>query len=372
MDKKFTIEAKHLKNIVLFNPEVGHDDLSNAESSIFIKVANGTLKFEILSFRYLLTGIEEVKASEDIEMILPLKRLQDIVKSFSDNTKITFKEDNEKTVSVEVDGIKFKIKTCEQEGRNQIDTDKGEEYKVSKEEMLEGIKKVRIAMGDDEVRYYLNGINIEIYKNKDGVCYPFMVATNGHILATSGTKNENDELLQKAIMPKKVIPEIIKILEKTEEKEVAVSFSKSKMDLKTKNLEILLKLIEGDFPDYNKVIPYNNSKEVIINNDSLKDLLGKVSVVSNDKTKNVKMSISANNVDLEIISSDGSMANGNIAIDYSGDNLEIILNAKYLIDILSQITEKNVVFKLEDGVSPLLIKQESSDSLLFVLMPIRL
>ena len=78
MDKKFTIEAKYLRNIVLFNPEVGHDDLSNAESSIFIKVANSVLTFEILSFRYLLTGNEEVQSNENIQIILPLKRLQDI------------------------------------------------------------------------------------------------------------------------------------------------------------------------------------------------------------------------------------------------------------------------------------------------------
>ena len=84
------------------------------------------------------------------------------------------------------------------------------------------------------------------------------------------------------------------------------------------------------------------------------------------------MLISSNNIDLEIICSDGNTANGNIKIDYSGDNLEIILNAKYLIDILSQISKENVVFKIEDGISPLLIKQENDESLLFVLMPIRL
>ncbi len=371
MDKKFTIEAKHLRNIVLFNPEVGHDDLSNAESSIFIKVANSVLTFEILSFRYLLTGNEEVQSNENIQIILPLKRLQDIIKSFSDNTKITFKEENEKTVSLEADGIKFKIKTCEQEGRNQIGDDKGEEYEIDRDELLDGIKKVRIAMGDDEVRYYLNGINIEIYKDTEGKYHTFMVATNGHILATAGEKKDDYTLLQKAIMPKKVIPEIIKILEKAED-EVSISFSNNKMNLKTKNLEILLKLIEGDFPDYNKVIPYNNSKDIVINTNTLKDIVGKVSIVSNDKTKNIKMLISSNNIDLEIISSDGNTANGNIKIDYSGDNLEIILNAKYLIDILSQISKENVVFKIEDGISPLLIKQENDESLLFVLMPIRL
>ncbi len=371
MDKKFTVEAKKLKNIVLFNPEVGPDDLTNTESSVFIKVSDKKLIFEILSFRYLLVGKEEIDSNENLEMILPLKRIQDIIKSSSDNTKITFKEEKEKTVNVEVDGIKFKIKTCEQEGRNQISDEHGEEYKVSKEELLDGMKKVRIAMGDDEVRYYLNGIHIELYRDKENNYHTFMVATNGHILATAGEKKEDWELLQKAIMPKKVIPEIIKILEKSGEN-VSISFNKNKMNVKTDNLEILLKLIEGDFPDYEKVIPYKNSKEVVANTSSLKSVVERISIVSNDKTKNIKMAISSNNIDLEITSSDGSTANGNIATNYSGDNIEIILNARYLVDILSQVNEDNIVLKIEDSISPLLIQQEKNKNLLFVLMPIRL
>ena len=110
MDKKFTIEAKKLRNIVLFNPEVGPDDLSNTESSIFIKVSDGKLLFEILSFRYLLVGKEVIGGKENLEMILPLKRLQDIVKSFSDDVKITLKEEKENLITVEADCIKIKIK----------------------------------------------------------------------------------------------------------------------------------------------------------------------------------------------------------------------------------------------------------------------
>lgn len=371
MDKKFTIEAKKLKNIVLFNPEVGPDDLTNTESSIFIKVADKKLMFEILSFRYLLVGKEDLDSNENIEMILPLKRLQDIIKSFSDNTKITFKEEKDKIVNVEVDGIKFKIKTCEQEGRNQISDERGEEYIVKRDEFLEGMKKVKVAMGDDEVRYYLNGIHIEVYKDKENNYHVFMVATNGHILATFGEKKEDWELLQKAIMPKKVIPEIIKILEKAGD-DVSISFIKNKMDIKSDNLEILLKLIEGDFPDYEKVIPYKNSKEILTNSSALKSVVERISIVSNDKTKNIKMVIKPNNIDLEITSSDGSTANGNISTNYDGENIEIALNARYLVDILSQISEDAIVLKIEDNISPLIVQQEKNKKLLFVLMPIRL
>ena len=153
--------------------------------------------------------------------------------------------------------------------------------------------------------------------------------------------------------------------------EVLISFNKNKMNIKTENLEILLKLVEGEFPDYDKVIPYNNSKEIKVAVNSLKDVLGKISIVSNDKTKNVKISIASENINLEISSSDGSMAKGDIKTDYTGEEIITTLNAKYLLDILGQMETEKFIFKIQDGSLPLLIKQEKGDDLLFVLMPIR-
>lgn len=369
MYKKFTIEAKSLKNIILFNPESGHTDLSNNENSIFIKVASGVLVFEILSFRYLLTGNETIQSNENIEMILPLKRLQDIIKSFSDDTKITFKEENEKTVSLEADGIKFKIKTCEQENRNQINNIKGTEYKINKEEFLNNIKKVKFAMGDDEVRYYLNGIHIELYKDKENNYRTFMVATNGYVLAISGEKDKEWELIHQATMPKKVIQEIIKILEKAEQ-EVLISFTEKTMNIKTENLEILLKLIEADFPCYDRIIPYDNSKKAIINTSSLKDMINKVSIISNEKNKNIKLLMKQNNIIVETETSNGNTANGSINANYSDEDMEIVLNTKYLSNTLNQVDEENIEIKLEDRKKQLLIQQEVNKNLLFVIMPI--
>lgn len=370
MDKKFALEAKKLKNIVLFNPEITPDDNSGLEGSIFIKINSGKLDFEILSFRYLLTGHEQVETSENVEMILPLKRLQDIIKSFSDNIVLTFKIEKENNVSVEAGGVKFKIKMCDQEGRNQVDSTKGEEYKIRKNEFLEQIKRVKIAMGDDEVRYYLNGINLELYKDPNGEYFTRMAATNGHILAVSGIVQENSELVQRKIMPKKVIPEIIKILEKSDE-DAFISFNKNKMDLRCGSLEILLKLIEGDFPDFEKIIPNKNDKTVKLNVSLFKDVLGKVSIVSNDKTKNVKLQLRPDMLNMELSSSDGNIANGEIKIEYNNENIDITLNAKYILDILSQISTENVMIKFNDNVSPLILEDDGRELSLFVLMPLR-
>jgi DNA polymerase-3 subunit beta len=371
MERKIVLEKKTLKNIALFNPELGPSEFANVEGAIFLKVSNKELLFEILSFRYLLVGREIIESNEEIEVVLPLKKIQDIIKSFGDETKISFKIGKDNSVNLDADGIKFKIKTVEQEGRNQIPSDLGDDYVINKEEFLEGIKKVKIAMGEDEVRYYLNGINFELYKDKNGDNHLFFVSTNGHILATYGEKKEDYELVWKSIIPKKVIPDIVKVLEKSIGT-IKVSFSKTKLNIKGDNLEILVKLIEAEFPDYEKVIPYKNSKNLIFGVESLKDVLSKISIVSNnDKTKNVKFNLSNNLVSMEVVGSDGNLANAEIPIEYSGENVEIILNTKYLLEILTQLDEEMFLIKFEDGSSPLLLLQRESKKMLFVLMPIR-
>jgi len=371
VEKTFTLEVKDLKNIALFAPEMSPDSGSD-EGSVLLSIANDKLRFEILSFRYLLTGRETINGNTvNTELSLPLRRLQDIVKSFSPTAKITFKESKDEAVNVDVEGIKFKIKTLGQDGKNQVSDERGEGYSIPSHLLMDGVKRVRIAMGDDEVRYYLNGISIEVYKDNGGQYHAFLAATNGHVMSVCGEKSAEWTLMQKAIIPKKVIPDVVKVLEKADEN-VVLSFVKNKMNLATEHLEIFLKLVEAEFPDYERIIPYNNSKEVKFDVTSLKDVLGKILLVSNDKTKNVRISFNSGLAVLELASSDGSVANGSIVIDYSGDTLETSLNAKYLLDILAQLSEKNVVFKLEDGVSPILIQQENNKNLLFVLMPVRL
>jgi DNA polymerase-3 subunit beta len=376
MEKKFSLETKNLKNIILFNPEISLEDVGGADGSITIKISNGELTFRILSFRYLLIGTEHLDLNDDLEMVLPLKKLQDIIRNFPDDTKIDFTITKAGTVNISVNEIKFKLKMILNEGNTQILDEKNKtKYIVLKDKFLEGLRKVKIAMGDDEVRYYLNGIHIEVLQDKnkkdETVKDTFFVATSGHLLATYGNKVEGSEILEKAIIPKKVIPDVIKVLEKTEKDEIEISFEHNKMGIKTDNLEIALKLIEADFPDYNKVIPQNNDKLLIIDVERFKNILTKVSLISaTDKNKDVKLKANNGILELEVTSADGNTATGEINLETGSDEVETKLNIKYLLDILGQITDK-ILIKFVDGNMPILMEQDTNKSLIFVVMPIR-
>lgn len=371
MERKFSVEAKTLRNITLFTPEASPEN-PTGETEVVIKISGGKLTFRILSFRYLLLGTESVDVNDDFELILPLKKMQDIVKTFSDDTKMNFSVGHE-TVSITADGVKFKLKLFDEANVSPaLEKGESEEYTVSREKFLEGLKRVRVAIGDDEVRYYLNGVHTEILKDGKDNTDVFFVATSGHLLATFGDKNSDCKVIQKSIIPKKVIPDIIKILEKSGQ-DVKVSFTKNKMDVKTENLEIIIKLIEAEFPDYERVIPKENKNQVSINVEQFKTVVGKISTISNtDKSREVRLTSSSGVLSLETISQDGTMGSGEITLEGSkNDKLETKLNIKYVMDILSQFTDKTAIVKFIDGSSPLLIEQESGKSPLFVVMPIR-
>jgi DNA polymerase-3 subunit beta len=371
MDVKFSLEVKKLKNIVLFSPEIGQDDSSNADGSITIKIKNGKLSYSILSFRYLLIGNEDVTTDVDVETVLPLKKLQDILRSFADDSVINFKI-KDTNVSIEIDKVKYKFKEINREGIGSvIEDENGKEYKVSKDKLLGGFKKVKVAMGDDEVRYYLNGIHLEVLE-KDNETDLFFVATSGHLLATFGDKKDGFQISQKSIVPKKVIPELIKVLEKSSKDEVTISFIKNKMSLKIENLEIVVKLIEAEFPDYNRVIPQNNNKSVTFKINEFKNVLNKLSIISNaDKNKDFKITTEEKIASLEVVNAEGHAANTEIVFDEKVDNFETKLNTKYIQDILAQFEKETFIVDFIDGSSPLIFRQNEVKDLLFVIMPIR-
>jgi DNA polymerase-3 subunit beta len=373
-EKKFSLEIKKIKNIVLFNPEIGPEDGISSDGAVTINISKGKLKYSILSFRYLLVGEEPVEINDEIEMVLPLKKIQDILRSFPEDSIINFKVIKENIVNIDIDGIKFGLKEIHRDGINQIiEEDETETtYKVPRTLFLDGLKKVKIAMGDDEVRYYLNGIYMEVSQNKSGDNDMFFVATSGHLLATYGIKKDSYSLKEKVIIPKKVIPDIMKVLEKGDE-EILVSFTKKRIDIKSGNLKIIVKIIEAEFPDYNRVIPKENNKSIALDINNLKNILTKISIVSaSDKSKDVRISSVNGLVTLEV-NSEGNNATSDMILSGNKDidDLETKLNIKYILDMLEQFNEESLVIKFIDGNSPLLIEQSKSKDLIFVIMPIR-
>jgi DNA polymerase-3 subunit beta len=231
------------------------------------------------------------------------------------------------------------------------------------------IERTIFSVSTDETRYSLNGVFIE---QGDGGTVR-MVATDGHRLAFEEKAVGSLGLTKGVILPRKGLSELKKLLETGDEGVVSLGF-KDNMGLVTKDkIELFMRLIDGDFPDYTKVIPKGNPYIAKVEHDELLQALRRVSILSSERYKGIKMefgdgrvSISANNPDL-------GEAVEEIEAEYTGKPLSIGFNARYLIDVLAVLGgDGEIDVELKDELSPGIIRKIGVESYLYVLMPMRL
>lgn len=246
--------------------------------------------------------------------------------------------------------------------------------KVSSKARVEALQKMidhtLYAVSMDETRYHMNGV---FFENQDDKKY-IMVATDGARLAYYEDvpfEGPGLQLAKGVIIPRKGIQEIRKVIEGAGPT-VDILQEGNHLLLKTQNTFLSVRLIEGQFPDYKQVIPKNNSRMVELDRNSFFDSLSRVSLLANEKSRGVKLFLSPGKLEISSSNPDLGEATEVIETSYKGDQLEISFNAKYLQDTLGVIKEPNVVFELNDRMSPGILRVPGSDSYISVLMPMRL
>lgn len=235
--------------------------------------------------------------------------------------------------------------------------------------LREMVEKTIFSVSTDETRYNLNGVFVE--EGSGGKLR--MVATDGHRLAFIERVVGSVGLEKGVILPRKGLTELRKLVEEVEEGIVSIGFKENLALAAKENVELFMRLIEGDFPDYTKVIPKGYPYEVKVRQNSLLQALKRVSILSSERYKGVKvelnrgrMTVSANNPDL-------GEAVEEVEVDYQGGELTMGFNARYLIDVLSLLGDgSDIGIEVKDELSPGLLKKEGDDGYLYVVMPMRL
>lgn len=233
----------------------------------------------------------------------------------------------------------------------------------------EMIERTIFAVSTDETRYSLNGVFIE--QGDDGKVR--MVATDGHRLAFAEKVVGSLGLAKGVILPRKGLSELKKLLESGDDGTVSLGF-KENMGLATKEkVELFMRLIDGDFPDYTKVIPTGNPNIAKLDHDELLQALRRVSILSSERYKGIKMEFTDDRVSISANNPDLGEAVEEIEADYKGKGLSIGFNARYLIDVLGVLTgDGEIYIELKDELSPSVIRKSGVDGYLYVLMPMRL
>ncbi len=199
-----------------------------------------------------------------------------------------------------------------------------------------------------------------------------MVATDGHRLSLISRTVEGGTPGPSVIIPRKGIMEITKVIESGDEP-VTLSVHGGVAHATRGNVELSMRLVEGEFPDYRQVVPQKSERRLVVGVESLFAALRRVSIVSSERTRGIKMQIETGKLDISSINPDVGEATEEIAADYEGEPLAIGFNAKYLIDVL-QVLEPSaqVEISFTDDVSPAVLRCEGESDFLYVVMPMRL
>ena len=245
-----------------------------------------------------------------------------------------------------------------------------ENFEIPPQKLLKLLNKTKISISNDETRHYLNGIYLHKTKleNKSFLCG---VATDSHRLSSSSIEVDNNTHIESIILPKKTIFQLISLLEQTT-KPIKVSNNKSKIKFEMDIGVLISKVIDGRFPDYNKVIPKDNDKILEIKLNEFKNAIERVSTVSSDRKEGLKMLISKDTVQLTVNNPNSGEGVESVNAKFNSSDLSISFNSRYLSDIASQIENESVVINLKDPGSPVLIRDFLDKNSFHVVMPMKI
>jgi DNA polymerase-3 subunit beta len=243
-------------------------------------------------------------------------------------------------------------------------------FSLSAAELRGLIDRTRFAISTEETRYYLNGIYLHATK-ADEVPVIRVVATDGHRLArVEMVLPEGAAGMPGIIVPRKTVIELRKLAEESEE-EVQIALSDTKIRVTIGEAALTSKLIDGTFPDYDRVIPSNNDKILEVDRKSFAEAVDRVSTISTEKSRAVKLSLENGNLKVSATSPENGTAEEELEVRYFASPLEIGFNSRYLLDIAEQIEGEGAQFVMSDAGSPTIVRDRDDTSALYVLMPMR-
>jgi DNA polymerase-3 subunit beta len=233
------------------------------------------------------------------------------------------------------------------------------------------IDKTQFAISTEETRYYLNGIFMHTAEGAAGEMVLRAVATDGHRLARVDVPAPQGSAgMPGVILPRKAVAEIQKLVDGLDA-EVTVELSPAKVRFAIGRVVLTSKLIDGTFPDYQRVIPAGNDKLLVVDRDLFSAAVDRVSTISSERGRAVKLALSDGRLVLSVTNPDSGSATEELEVEYDAAALDIGFNARYLLDITGQLDGDTALFKLADAGSPTLVQDREGATALYVLMPMR-
>jgi DNA polymerase-3 subunit beta len=289
----------------------------------------------------------------------------EIVRKLPDGALVTITDDGASgRMSVEAGRSNFSLATLPKEDFPVMATSEYEANFAAPAPVLRRLfDKSKFAISTEETRYYLNGVYMHV-SDSDGAQVLRCVATDGHRLARI------DAELPGVIVPRKTVGELRKLLD-DDDAQIAVSVSETKVRFVTPGITLTSKVIDGTFPDYTRVIPAGNTKRLEVDAAEFAQAVDRVATVSSERSRAVKLALDEDRLVLSVNAPDSGAAQEELAVAYPDEPLEIGFNAKYLLEIASQVDRENAVFMFNSAGDPTLMREGTDESAVYVVMPMR-
>lgn len=309
------------------------------------------------------TGIEG-----ELSTTISAKKLLDICRSLPDGTSIEMvSQDNR--ITLKAGKSRFNLQTLPAADYPLMSKASGQNisFTISQAELKRLLKQVEFAMAQQDIRYYLNGLLMEV--NGDQL---HVVGTDGHRLSYTNTTLDQTFEKNEVILPRKTVLELTKLLDEQSESPVVIDLLNGQVSFEFGDIQLISKVIDGKFPDYNRVIPSGHQNTFEVNRQAILSALQRASILSNEKYRSIRMVITNGQLKLISTNTEQEEAEEELEIAYDKTPLDIGFNVTYLIDVLNNLGDEQITFAFADANSSCLITAGSDANYKYVVMPMRI
>jgi DNA polymerase-3 subunit beta len=315
--------------------------------------------------------ISEIQINREGATTTSATILYDILRKISGNSDIEFDLKNENKLNLTTDSSDFNLLCLPIDNFPNFTNDfESDEISLSKSKLLSLLNKTKISISNDDTRHYLNGIYLHLTESQERT-YLTGVATDSHRLSSSSIEVDTGKSFHSIILPKKTVFQLCSLLIDTNEK-VLVQTSESKIQFKIGNTKLISKVIDGKFPDYRKVVPTGNDKTLTVISSDFVQAIERVITVSLDRKEGVKLILSKDSIKFSVNSTNSGEGNEVIKSNFTGEEMIVSFNSKYLTDIAAEVEDKNLKINLKDSISPVLVEDMSDKNSYYVVMPMKI
>ncbi|MDP2827355.1 MAG: DNA polymerase III subunit beta [Sulfuricellaceae bacterium] len=336
-------------------------------SNVLIQIENTELSFVATDLELEITCKTVLPNSyERAAITVSAKKLQDIVRSLPDESEVSF-DSKESRLQLKAGKSQFNLQTLPPEDfpKLSLSDEVESEFTIPQSTLRHLFSQVQYAMAQQDIRYYLNGLLMIV---EPGIIR--VVATDGHRLSLASADVPSIQHTAEAILPRKTVIELIKLLSGSDD-EIQVSLGKNKVTFSFSNIKLVSKVIEGKFPDYNKVIPLHQN-HVSLDRMTLLRATQRAAILSNEKVRGVRLVLTQNSLRIICNNAEQEEAEEEIAINYSNEALDIGFNVTYLLDVLNNLESSEINCSFGGANSSCLITVPGDPHFKYVVMPMRI